>query len=74
MLGPTRVHSITMHIVKEFKQKGCFSDKILSAKENYTEMAKDYRIKYLEDELERTRQENIYLKKISFLHKKEKRK
>ena len=74
LLGATRVHSITMHIVKEFDKKGFFSDILLTAKENHSEMAKDYKIKYLEDELERTRQENIYLKKISFLHKKEKRK
>lgn len=73
LLGYARVHSITMHIVKEYKKQGFFSDQNLRASGALCpETAYTYKIKYLEKELARTKQENEYLKKISSISKRRK--
>ena len=66
LLGYARIHSITMHVVKEYEARGYFSDlNMRQSGEISPESAAAYKIQYLEKELARTKQENEYLKKIS---------
>jgi hypothetical protein len=63
LLGYARIHSITMHIVKEYETRGYFSDlNMRQSGEISPESASAYKIQYLEKELARTKQENEYLK------------
>jgi hypothetical protein len=72
LLGYVRIHSITMHVVKEYETRGYFSDlNMRQSGEISPESASAYKIQYLEKELARTKQENEYLKKISSVSKKE---
>ena len=72
LLGYARIHSITMHVVKEYETRGYFSDlNMRQSGEISPESAAAYKIQYLEKELARTKQENEYLKKISSVSKKE---
>ena len=65
LLGYARIHSITMHVVKEYETRGYFSDlNMRQSGEISPESAAAYKIQYLEKELARTKQENEYLKKI----------
>ena len=64
LLGYARIHSITMHVVKEYETRGYFSDlNMRQSGEISPESAAAYKIQYLEKELARTKQENEYLKK-----------
>ena len=66
LFGYARIHSITMHVVKEYEARGYFSDlNMRQSGEISPESAAAYKIQYLEKELARTKQENEYLKKIS---------
>ena len=72
LLGYARIHSITMHVVKEYETRGYFSDlNMRQSGEISPESASAYKIQYLEKELARAKQENEYLKKISSVSKKE---
>ena len=65
LLGYARIHSITMHVVKEYETRGYFSDlNMRQSGEISPESASVYKIQYLEKELVRAKQENEYLKKI----------
>lgn len=71
LLGYARIHSITMHVVKEYETRGYFSDlNMRQSGEISPESASAYKIQYLEKELARTKQENEYLKKISSVSRK----
>lgn len=71
LLGYARIHSITMHVVKEYETRGYFSDlNMRQSGEISPESAAAYKIQYLEKELARTKQENEYLKKISSVSRK----
>ena len=71
LLGYARIHSITMHVVKEYEARGYFSDlNMRQSGEISPESAAAYKIQYLEKELARTKQENEYLKKISSVSRK----
>lgn len=70
LLGYARIHSITMHTVKEYETRGFFSDQNIRRNgEICPEAAYAYKIKQLEEALARTKQENEYLKKISSISK-----
>ena len=71
LLGYARIHSITMHVVKEYETRGYFSDlNMRQSREISPESAFAYKIQYLEKELARAKQENEYLKKISSVSRK----